>query len=350
MATRSVFSLDDKVGMLYYITDSQGIGGRTKTEPEDFVVVENSVIQPEDRGQHLALIIWKKGITTRAVVNHLANKLHIPARSIGVAGMKDKWAVAIQKVSIPFVQFDERILEIDGGLRVLGKVRTNRKIRIGHLRGNYFKIRVRGARNLESVHRTLVQMESRGCPNYYGYQRFGKRVKNHLLGRMLLRREYEAVFKEMGVRLERPGIRDLLRLDLGLLRFFINSYQSYLFNLMLSRRVETGLPLVEKADGDFVKGGVPAFPTVGYKSKIPSGEPGEIVRSVLEAENVKPEDFKHEIRKFREKGGLRKVHLTYDGLRFEIKGGDVLFNFWLEKGCYATVFLREVCKWTTLSF
>ncbi|RLG41956.1 MAG: hypothetical protein DRO05_02550 [Thermoproteota archaeon] len=339
--------IDKELGLLFYASDIPGLGGRIKERPEDFIVVENSIIEPDSSGNHLVLVIWKKDLSTREVVELIAKKLGIGKKAVGVAGMKDKRAVAIQKISIPYKDVDLRELEVEGHLKILGAFRAKRKVRVGYLRGNFFKIVVRGVKNLGALNEIIAQLRERGCPNYYGYQRFGGRTRNHELGRLIIEGNYDLLASRMGLRRRISGVKDVLRLDLRLLRFFINSYQSYLFNLMVSERMRRGHPINEFIDGDFVKGGKPAFPLIGYKSKLPREEAGDIVESVLEREGVGPEDFNLEIRKLRDKGGLRKVPMTYRLLKAGIcSENDVILSFWLEKGCYATVLLREFCKWS----
>ena len=338
--------IDKELGLFFYATDTPGLDGMIKERPEDFIVVENSLIEADETGNHLVLVIWKKDLSTREVVDIIANKLNIGRKAIGVAGLKDKRAVAIQKISIPYKEIDPKDLEVEGCLKVLGLFRARRKVRVGYLKGNFFKIKVKGVKNLEALNKTIFQLEDRGCPNYYGYQRFGGQTRNHELGRLILEGDYDQLASRIGLKRRISGIKDVLRLDLRLLRFFINSYQSYLFNLMVSERMRRGHPLNKPIEGDFIKGGKPAFPIIGYKSKLPKGEAGDIVKSVLEGEKVRPKDFKLEVRKLRDKGSLRKVPVTYKSLMVDINKNEIVLSFWLEKGCYATVLLREFCKWS----
>ncbi len=337
--------IDRELGLLFYATNTHGIDGRIKERPEDFIVVENSIIEADEFGNHLVLVIWKKDLSTREVISLIADKLKIGRKVIGVAGLKDKKAIAVQKISIPYEEINPEDLEVEDRLKVLGYFRAKRKVRVGYLKGNFFKIKVKDVENTEVINETILQLKKRGCPNYYGYQRFGGRTRNHELGRLILEGDYDELVRRIGLKKRISGIRDVLRLDLRLLRFFINSYQSYLFNLMISERMRRGHPLNEPIDGDFIKGGKPAFPVVGYKSKLPKNEAGDIVESVLEREGVKPEDFKLEVRKLRDKGSLRKISMTHKLLNVDTGENDITLSFWLEKGCYATVLLREFCKW-----
>jgi tRNA pseudouridine13 synthase len=133
-------------------------------------------------------------------MSFLRRSLQVPETAIGFAGMKDKVAVARQTVSVhlpgsappPDLPAHERI-------RVLSVTRHGNKIRLGHLSGNRFSIRVRGVDPASAgvARERLEELERRGVPNYFGSQRFGYQRNNHLLGRMLLRREWGALLAEL---------------------------------------------------------------------------------------------------------------------------------------------------------
>ncbi len=75
--------------------------------------------------------------------------------------------------------------------------KSDERISLGDLKGNRFKIIVRdvgvGGKELEAVlGETVTQLEKRGVPNYFGYQRFGTiRPNTHIVGRELVRGDIE---------------------------------------------------------------------------------------------------------------------------------------------------------------
>ena len=84
-----------------YITEGiEGIGGEIKETPEDFVVEEIPVYQPDGEGEHLFVHLTKKGITTRDVQKALAGIYQVSSRAVNFAGIKDKHAVASQYFSV----------------------------------------------------------------------------------------------------------------------------------------------------------------------------------------------------------------------------------------------------------
>ncbi|MBC7090569.1 MAG: tRNA pseudouridine(13) synthase TruD [Nitrososphaeria archaeon] len=383
--------LEKRLGLLYYVTSTDGVGGRIRGDIEDFRVVEDSEISLDSRGEHLVLVIEKRDVTTDFVIRHISKILGLDRKFIGFAGIKDSRAVAVQKFSIPFKEdIDVRKFDIIGKVKVIEAYRTSKKIRLGMLKGNYFEITLRNCiPSMQLIESTLRELNVLGCPNYFGYQRFGtRRFNTHLLGKHLLKKEYEMFFEELIYKvypdesakakecrtLAREGLlkeaynmmpkklwiekkvlnmmlknfppQKIIRsLGRSLLKFYVNAYQSYLFNLMVSERIARGLPLNRLVEGDFVKGGSPALPILGFKSKLPEGEAGKIVKDVIECENLELGVFNNRGLGLKVKGSLRKVNLNYRNLEFSNVGADALkFFFWLEKGCYATILLREFCK------
>jgi len=117
---------------------------------------------------------------------------------------------------------------------------------------------------------------------------------------------------------------------------FIHAYQSYLFNVITSYRLEHG---VRKENGDVLLRGVPTAMIPGYRSRFASGVQGEIERSVLEDEGVDLSAFRP-FKRFGADGGRRKIIEKAQGYTVR---GDIV-SFVLGKGSYATALLREIMK------
>jgi tRNA pseudouridine13 synthase len=183
---------------LPYITaDLPGIGGQIKTMPEDFFVQEIPLYEPAGEGEHVYVEIQKTGMTTFDAVNRIAFELNIPRQNIGFAGMKDANAVTRQTFSIQGANEEAiQALKIDD-LQILSAVRHGNKLRLGHLKGNRFAIRLR---QIESTDVVKVQpiidvIRKRGLPNFFGEQRFGTRHNNDLLGAALIRDDNMGLLK-----------------------------------------------------------------------------------------------------------------------------------------------------------
>src|SRR5438093_10165682 len=129
---------------LPYVTrDLPGIGGVIKQRAEDFFVQEIPLYEPSGEGEHVYCEIQKVGLTTFQTVGQIARALNISPREIGYAGMKDAHAISRQVFSIwgttPEAVMALRIPD----LTVQWASRHGNKLRLGHLAGNRFAIKIR---------------------------------------------------------------------------------------------------------------------------------------------------------------------------------------------------------------
>ena len=183
-----------------YLTGEPGVGGRIKVRPEDFLVDEVSLYDPSGAGEHLYLGVQKTGVSHVEMISHLRRHFDVQRRAIGFAGMKDKAAITRQTVSIHFPPDRPMPGPIKHErIEVLWTKRHTNKIRLGHLAGNRFSIRIREVEpvRVTVLHRVLAHLEQVGIPNYFGSQRFGYRCNNHLLGLLLLRQDWSGMVAEL---------------------------------------------------------------------------------------------------------------------------------------------------------
>lgn len=176
-----------------------GIGGSLKVRPEDFFVQELPLYEPSGEGEHVYCEVQKVGMTSFELIRRLAEALRVSARDIGYAGLKDARAVTRQLLSIPAVT-EEQVMGLRvPDVQVQWAARHGNKLRLGHLRGNRFAIKVRDVVPTDVVRvRPLARvLEERGMPNYFGVQRFGKRGNNDRLGAALLRGDPEGFLAEL---------------------------------------------------------------------------------------------------------------------------------------------------------
>ena len=171
--------------------DFPGIGGSLKGRAEDFFVQEIPLYEPSGAGEHVYCEIQKVGLTTFDAVNRIADAIRVPTNDIGYAGLKDARAVTRQVLSIRGTT-EDAVMGLSGripGLTVLWAARHGNKLRLGHLAGNRFAIKVRDVTPTDVVKlkEPLAEIQRRGLPNYFGEQRFGRRGDNDLLGAALVR-------------------------------------------------------------------------------------------------------------------------------------------------------------------
>src|SRR5438270_11315507 len=93
--------------------DLPGIGGRIKTELEDFEVEEIPAYEPSGSGEFLYLWIEKRAMGAEYFQRQIARRLAIPVGEVGTAGLKDRQAVTRQMVSVP-ARVHDRLGDLDG--------------------------------------------------------------------------------------------------------------------------------------------------------------------------------------------------------------------------------------------
>jgi len=399
------------VDLAFLTSDLPGTGGRIRVRYEDFRVDEVPLYGPVDTGEHLFLRVWKRGIATFEAIRRLAAALDLPERQIGYAGLKDARAVTTQWVSVPAACEPEIAgLEVPR-VAVLEVRRHHNKLKIGHLRGNRFRIVVRDARPgcREAAQAVLDRLAGRGVPNYFGQQRFGTRLNGHRCGEAIVRGDYKAftehllgepsarehnpdlrrartLFEQGKVqeawetmptrhRIEKKALHALLRFDNDperawfaipkrMRQMFLSSFQSYLFNKVLERRLEE-LDTVEEGDLAWLhrNGAVfevvdveaerarcrtfeisPSGPLFGTQTPHAKGRPGQLEADILAAQGLAEADF--DVGGGLSTRGLRRpLRVPLDDARLEpLDESTFALSFLLPAGSFATAVLREVMK------
>ncbi len=183
----------------YLTADIPGTGGVLKEQLEDFVVEERPLYEPVGDGEHTFILIEKQGISTFDATRVIAEACGVTPRDVSYAGLKDVKSVSRQYLSVP--HGDEAALRNirTDELRVLDVKRHTNKLRTGHLKGNYFRIRARGVPSdaISRAREILSILETRGVPNFYGPQRFGSHGRNALFGRALLAGRYHRAIQAL---------------------------------------------------------------------------------------------------------------------------------------------------------
>lgn len=350
-----------------YLTEKlPGIGGEIKSEITDFQVEEIPLYQPADQGAHIYLWVEKRGMSSGAAIKALARRFNVPRRDIGTAGIKDKFALTRQWVSLPFSDDvagspEEMIGPVGPDLQVLKAQLHQNKLRTGHLYGNRFRVIVRqleapGEVALERARAVMEVLKERGLPNFYGPQRFGVDGETLKLGVGLLSGDAAA--------------KKRLRRARRLRRLALSAVQSELFNRVLSHRLKNNL-LHTVIEGDVLKktdtGGtfwVPpeevadcqarlergelliTGPMPGAKMFAPKGAAAKLEEEIFAQSGFDVGLFAQEKRLAR---GTRRPLLVEIGeptLELARAGGSdmLVLSFSLPSGSYATVLLDEVMK------
>lgn len=182
---------------VYLTHDTPGAGGVIKQREDDFLVEELPAYEPCGSGEHIYLFVEKRNLTTMDLVRKIATHFGVRRESVGFAGLKDRFAVTRQLISVhtPGKKPDDfPALHVAGVVVHWTDLHTN-KLRRGHLNGNRFVVRIRGVEPGKVVHamKTLKRLHQHGAPNRVGEQRFGVLDRNHEIGRALLARNAQAV-------------------------------------------------------------------------------------------------------------------------------------------------------------
>ncbi len=375
--------IDIDIGMKHYGTNIEGVGGMTRVRSTDFIVDE--IVEPGITASVLStlslyipfrtvktgiFILEKSNIDTITAIELLSKKLRLKPRNIGYAGLKDKRSYSFQRISI------ERITPINATKATLGLKRVRihyigegRRVVVGSNPGNYFKITVRNV-NAPNIEAEKIRV----FPNYYGYQRFGySKPYNHEIGRFLIMknfkaaieaivggrgRGYEEKVKEYISNKSRDYIGALRRIPKKVLRLYVQSFQSYLFNLYLSRRLEFSKDLLTPVEGELeVKIKNLGFKEKSFTSKVPAVRlPGygfkergtladRIMGEVMNSQGIRYSDFLiKSIPEISVYGGIRKIVAVPRIIGVKTHGNNLSIEFCLERGEYASVFLREIMK------
>ncbi len=327
-------------------TNLPGTEGIIRTEVSDFQVTELPAYEPEGKGSHAYAKVEKQNLTTHDIVSFLVS-LGLPEKSIGVAGLKDKRAIATQWISVP-KKHEKAFQELDDfeGVKVLTTSLHKNRLGLGHLFGNSFNIHIRNSKEeaLEKAKAILDCLQSKGVPNYFGPQRFGNFGSNAIDGYKLLKGE------------EVPG-------GYRLKRFFISALQSFIFNQLLKLRIERNL-FDKLLLGDWAKkhdtGGIfivtdlkeipraaaleisATLPLYGKKVRLSDSQAGSFEREVLETFGFRWIDFAKNPLSLRGSRRITRIIPWEVSLKPSEDGYWLAFN--LPKGAFATSVLREVMK------
>ncbi|MDH5581226.1 MAG: tRNA pseudouridine(13) synthase TruD [Bdellovibrionales bacterium] len=297
------------------VTEKPVINGKIKSSPEHFIVNEIPLYPLSGKGEHHYYTLTKINMGTEEAIRALSKRFEISIRDIGYAGRKDKVASTTQQLSLPSKVEEFETNELS--LKYLGA--HDNKIRLGHLKGNEFDIKVKTSEKIELEHINEIKkyILDFGMPNYFGDQRFSK--NNFIIGERIFNGEKMKFSKSKRL-------------------FYLSVFQSYVFNVWLEKRVQTN-SLINPIEGDLtlLNGSVVSGPIFGTKMKHPTGK-------ALELEDLIRNEFKitdEKLESNKLKGNRRAARVLLDDIQIGLWEEGLSFKFFLPKGSYATTLLRE---------
>ncbi|RUR11304.1 tRNA pseudouridine(13) synthase TruD [Legionella sp. km772] len=318
-----------------------------KATPEDFQVNEFFKEAFSGEGEHILLKIEKRGLNTEEVIRSLARLINKSPKLISYAGLKDKQALTTQWLSVhaPGEEIPGIAQLSAPGWRILACTRHNKKLKPGFLTGNQFIIRLQDVSDIDDFKERVQKIMKGGVPNYFGEQRFGRQGAN------LIRAEEVLV---QGRKVKDKFLRGL----------YYSAARSWLFNLILAKRVEHGtwntlIPgdvlqlngsnsifVAEQIDELLLqrvkdKDLSPASPLPGKTKNKVKGQAEALIQNIYAEWQTWLSGL--------EQQGLEEAWraniLHVEQLTYEIDGGNITLSFSLPAGTYATTVLRELVKY-----
>mgnify|MGYP001619109865 CR=1 FL=1 len=320
---------------------------KIKQIPEDFIV--NEEIELKLSKDHLNYSVWKltkKDWESFKIISAVAQSLKTKNKFIGFAGNKDRNAVTTKYISIYLVP-KTRIEKVNiKGAKLEFMGYSVNRINLGDLKGNSFDIVLRDLDKKVELPKD-IQLE-----NYFDEQRFGNKGNTHLVGKALLKRDFKEVCKLLGFEVNNNDYVGAIRKEQRrLLRFYISSYQSFLWNKTLCRT------LIKYKEHHKFKTALEEliFTTTNVKNfKVPivnfDTEDNEILDKIMKEENISKNDFIiKEIPELITQSSERSAFIDVKGIKYKW-GNDKLnkgklkleLSFFLPKGAYATMLIKKL--------
>jgi len=439
------------VGIQAFATHNLGvIGGEYKKEFKDFIVREidkngkvldikddytTHLFSKELKDRYTTFNLIKINKDTFEAIRKIRKALNIPSNLIKYSGLKDKFSISVQKISIKgdYIEKLKNLKIKDIFIRNI--IPTKKSVKLGSHWGNNFTIVLRNIKDDKNLRNKIDNhvkfLNDFGFPNYFGLQRFGNyRPNSHIVGRYLLESNFNKVFEEFvsttysteslesklvrrefrktgnlqkayhdfpnRLNYEKNMIHHLIEnpddyegsintLPADLKKLLISSFQSYLFNKMLSKRVEKGFSLFKPIKGDVINilddynGNITnvkyiygnsydiylmkalnlnratiVFPIIGTNTNLDEFPFAKsLFKEITKEEMIDKHIFSNELVNNQEfKGSIRALIVKPTALRvLELNDDDlnlgkkkIKFEFSLQKGTYATMLIRELIK------
>lgn len=329
----------------------------------------------------------KKDIDNFRAKKEFASQIRKGVDAVSFAGIKDKKAITCQRVSI-FKPDIELLKRFSHSNIYLKNFRWHkRKIKLGYLQGNRFKIILRDIEKKDAIKISNKIKKTNRFANYFGRQRFGSvRENNYRIGFLIAKKKFkeaietiltetsknerkettiarERLAKEENYKIALEYFPKFLRFERSIISYlnenpfdylgaikrcerknfllYMHALQSKLFNEILEQALAENF--------DFEKKGQQKIPLFGYKSRIDLGRLGEIEEEILIKNKINLTDFKiPEIPYLSLKGDLRNAFVELKNINIktdddELYNGSkkIILKFDLTSGVYATTFLEN---------
>ena len=346
-----------------YAWSKPQVTGDLKTNAQDFYVEEELGFEPEGNGEHLYLFIEKQGVNTEFLARLIAKHADIASNKVTYSGVKDRHAVTRQWFCLHvlnkaldgagLMQAISEELAPEESIKLVQMEKHPRKLKVGVHKTNRFVLRIRHlAGNLDDLKDRLALVALEGVPNYFGPQRFGINGNNLAQGGRWLAKE--------------PSPKKRLTKTES---FWLSAIRSWFFNQALSDQVASGLwGQVFIDDRVQLQGTQSSFKVdelnanllrrlhqLDLHPQLPLANNGALAdTSILRAHSME-QSWKgdemllaqlHRLSLGREQRATRVIP---ENMVWELLNDQLIVQFSLPKGCFATSVLRELIDFTDVS-
>ena len=336
-----------------------------KSTPNDFIVEEINDLHLHETGSYSYYKLKKTNLETQSALQKIADIWKINPKYINIAGNKDKIAITTQFLSIS--KGPEKDIKTENcELIFLGK--KNDRLSLGTLDGNKFAITVREItsderynfiKNIQQKSDVIFQFV-----NYYDDQRFGIEKNNHILGKLLVKKQFKEAAAMVCQREHYPyteakkwqekypndAIGILRTLPKKLLLMFVYSYQSWLWNETAKRYVAKN-DVYSTANYNLGELFFPTnkeenkqVPLIGFDMEHEDKKVQEIIVEIMREENISERDFLiKQMPEITASGGKRMLLSNCTDFTYkELDAETMEFRFTLGKGSYATMVIKRL--------
>ncbi len=306
-----------------------------KEKPEDFIVNEKTNLLSKSNGSYSYYLLTKRGMTTQDALKEISTSFGVALRDIGYAGNKDKEALTSQYISIRQRQERDYSSKLVS-LSFFGY--GDKPISLGDLEGNDFEILVKQVTQGRKV--PFIE-------NYYDDQRFS--INNKEIGKCLVLKDFAKACAYLNLDTHNPLV-SLRSLGTKALSFYFHSYQSYLWNEMVSRYVKTTVHStfsVPYSQGELVfseeKLENVKLPIFNFNISFKDATFSSIAKELLIKEGITLDHFL--IKELPELATLpqtRDLVVDVHWKRVEFSDDSARLKFFLTKGSYATIVVKKM--------
>jgi len=369
-----------------------------KTETSNRGVVRG-VRGRSKQNKFLHFSLYKENMGTAECISLLARGVRTKEKFFTFAGTKDKRGRTLQRVAVSLIEpkaVQEAVQRLRSPVAVSNYSFHPQGLRLGDLNGNRFEVVIKDVNTTQEQLRPVMEhFTENGFINYYGMQRFGtSEVPTHQIGLAILKRDFQGAidliltpkkhqFKELRCALSdyntdkdvekalmaisgsgklkyslegkllwalkhchgNDKITALKSIPLGTRLFYVHAYQSYIWNRMVSLRIERDGTSVLQGDL-IIDPNQPShrvnvkhidadrltdhsiydvyLPLPGHSVILPSNQSGQDISSLLKEDGLEMSSFRSLTREYDLPGDYRTIITKASDVTWKLVSHDTI--------------------------